>query len=90
MDFMLAAAVVAAATAFDLCPAQAYRAPWCAVINMGNGDVHWDCQYGPRGHAVPNVLAGNRGFCNENPAWSGGCGTPAIRPPHRKHHVNRD
>ena len=25
-------------------PAKA-QAPWCAVISMGTGDVHWDCQY---------------------------------------------
>ena len=52
-------------------PAQAYNdAPWCAVINMGQ-DVHWDCQYASFEQCYPNVLAGNRGFCNENPAYEG-------------------
>ena len=52
-------------------PAQAYNdAPWCAVINTGM-DVHWDCQYASFEQCYPNVLAGNRGFCNENPAYEG-------------------
>jgi hypothetical protein len=25
--------------------AQAYEAPWCAVIERGTGSVYWDCQY---------------------------------------------
>ncbi len=47
-------------------------ATWCAVINLGMGDVHWDCQYRTVEECVPNVIAGNRGFCNLNP-W-------AVRP----------
>jgi hypothetical protein len=43
------------------------NAPWCAVISMGDGDVHWDCEYNSVEACVPNVLAGNRGFCNVNP-----------------------
>ena len=41
-------------------------APWCAVIPL-SGDVYWDCQYRTVEECVPNVLAGNRGFCNLNP-----------------------
>ena len=43
--------------------------PWCAVVNMGTGDMHWDCQYWSLQQCVPNVLAGNRGFCNPNPSF---------------------
>ena len=65
-----AAALVVATIAFA--PAQAYNdAPWCAVINFGNGEAHWDCQYASLEACVPNVLSGNRGFCNENPAYEG-------------------
>jgi hypothetical protein len=41
--------------------------PWCAVVNIGTGDVLWDCQYRTLEECVPNVLAGNRGFCNLSP-----------------------
>ena len=52
-------------------PAQAYNdAPWCAVLNFGP-DAHWDCQYASFEACYPNVLAGNRGFCNQNPAYVG-------------------
>ena len=56
---------------FGLQPAQAYQAPWCAVIQLGPGSNHWDCQYRSfedcyrRG----NILAGNRGFCNPSPYY---------------------
>jgi len=54
-------------------PAKA-QAPWCAVISMGTGDVHWDCQY----HSFEdcyrrgNILAGNSGFCNPSPYFAAG------------------
>lgn len=52
-------------------PAQAYNsAPWCAVLNAGQ-DVRWECEYNSFEACYPNVLAGNRGFCNENPAYVG-------------------
>jgi hypothetical protein len=56
-----------AATSFGTSPGRAYGdAPWCAVINL-KGDVYWDCQYRTVEECVPNVIAGNRGFCNLNP-----------------------
>jgi len=64
-------AALAAATSFGTSPSQAFGdAPWCAVINIGAGTVYWDCQYRTVEECVPNVLAGNRGFCNLNP-WPG-------------------
>jgi hypothetical protein len=42
-------------------------APWCAVVNLGAGDVHWECIYRSIEECRPAVLAGNRGFCNPNP-----------------------
>src|SRR5262249_18218609 len=62
---------LAAVTSFGTSPSQAFGdAPWCAVINIGPGTVYWDCQYRTVEQCVPNVLAGNRGFCNLNP-WPG-------------------
>jgi hypothetical protein len=58
--------------AIGVAPAAAggYReAPWCAVINLGFGDVHWDCQYRSIEECQPQVIAGNRGFCNINPRY---------------------
>ena len=67
MRLMLAVCAFTAALCFDVPPSRASGdAPWCAVINMGQ-DVYWDCQYRSVEECVPNVLAGNRGFCNHNP-----------------------
>ena len=43
------------------------QAPWCAVVSTGAGDVRWECIYRSIQECQPNVLAGNRGFCNPNP-----------------------
>ena len=44
-------------------------ARWCAVVAIGTGNVHWDCYYDNVEACVPNVLAGNRGFCQLNPYY---------------------
>lgn len=57
---------------FDLRPAPAAdAAPWCAVLSMGHGAAYWDCQYATFEACRPTVLAGNRGFCNQNPRFEG-------------------
>ena len=64
---MLAVSAFTVALCFDVPPTHASgTAPWCAVIATGF-DVYWDCQYRSVEECVPNVLAGNRGFCNPNP-----------------------
>jgi hypothetical protein len=45
------------------------EARWCAVVSIGTGGVHWDCYYNTVEACVPNVLAGNRGFCQLNPYY---------------------
>ncbi len=68
-------------------------APWCAVINLGMGDVYWDCQYRTIEECVPNVIAGNRGFCNLNPRGPGPVSAARPAVPHKRHarhHVQRD
>lgn len=59
------------ASAFGLQPAKAYEAPWCAVISLGTGEVYWDCQYRSfeECYRKGNILAGNRGFCNNSPYY---------------------
>ncbi len=56
------------------------NAPWCAVISMGFGSVIWDCSYASIEACRPNVISGNRGFCNHNPGYEG----PVV--PVRKRH----
>ena len=45
------------------------NAPWCAVQNLGAGDVTWDCEFRSAEDCIPHVIAGNRGFCNMNPSF---------------------
>jgi hypothetical protein len=59
-------------------------APWCAVINIGTGEVYWDCQYQTFASCQPNVIAGNRGFCNVNPTYR-----PAVAAPGKYHARHR-
>jgi hypothetical protein len=67
----LVALAALAGAFFGLQPAQAYEAPWCAVIQNSSSSVYWDCQYASfedcyrRG----NILAGNRGTCNPSPYY---------------------
>jgi len=58
-------------------------APWCAVVNIGTGEMYWDCQYQTFDACWPNVIAGNRGFCNVNPTYKPAVAAPAT------HHVRR-
>ncbi len=51
--------------------AAAREAPWCAVSPMGWGDVVKDCSYWSFEACLPFVIAGNRGFCNQNPRYEG-------------------
>ena len=71
MMHLIFAAVVALACAFFGPTAQAYEAPWCAMIQLGTGSVYWDCQYQSFEdcYSRGNILAGNRGFCNPSPYY---------------------
>jgi len=60
------------------------EAPWCAVISTGTGDVHWDCQYRTVEACQPNVIAGNRGSCTQNPYYVPGASAAPQR--YRKRH----
>jgi len=76
MRLIFAATAAAAAICCDVSASHAYGdGPWCAVVNIGGGNVVWDCHYRSVEECRPNVIAGNRGFCNLNPAW----GQPKAR-----------
>ncbi len=55
------------------------------MVEIGNGEVEWDCEYQTVEQCVPNVLAGNRGFCNNNPYYVHHTAVPGTvnRHPHR-------
>jgi hypothetical protein len=63
------------------------NAPWCAVQNLGAGDMVWDCEFPTAAACAPYVIAGNRGFCNINPRWSPPPpAAPSGRHWHHHHH----
>jgi hypothetical protein len=79
--------LAAAGLGLSVCAAHAGtigNAPWCAVQNLGTGDVEWDCEFRSVEECVPQVIAGNRGFCNINPGFV----PPYAVPPrhYRKRH----
>jgi hypothetical protein len=82
----IGAATLATAMALHSPPVQAGtigNAPWCAVQNLGAGDVIWDCEFQSVEQCAPAVIAGNRGFCNLNPSWPPYSPAPPLR--HRRH-----
>ena len=60
------------------------NAPWCAIIDYGDGGVSWECNYRSFEECYPNVIAGNKGSCNVNPYGSGPPASPAASHKHRK------
>jgi hypothetical protein len=87
------AAAICAATCFGISASRASvfgNAPWCAVVDQGAGNVMWNCEYDSVEECVPNVLAGNRGFCNVNPYWRGADAREAVaRHWHKKRSVEQ-
>jgi hypothetical protein len=75
-----------AVLSFQPKPAQAGEGPWCAFISTGTGSVYEDCQYWSFEACRPNVLAGNRGFCNLNPRYQGPVVTAHRHVRHRRHY----
>jgi len=86
MRILLIGAVLVAATLFDARPAKAVEGPWCAIISLGTGSVYEDCRYYSIEACRPNVLAGNRGFCNPNPRWVGPPPSQRVRHKRRAYH----
>jgi Protein of unknown function (DUF3551) len=66
---MFAASVALASVLSVAQPVKSSEAPWCAVVSWGD-DVHWECRFQSIEECRPNVLAGNRGWCNPNPYFS--------------------
>ena len=66
---ILVAAAALASTSVGLRHTEASEAPWCAVIQNSDDSVYWDCQYRSFEECRPNVLSGNRGWCNPSPYY---------------------
>jgi hypothetical protein len=49
-------------------PARAAEGSWCALRNFGS-DLSEDCQFRTFEECRETVIAGFRGFCNQNPRW---------------------
>jgi hypothetical protein len=82
MRILLIAGVLVAVVSFDTRSSNAQEGPWCAIISLGPGSVYEDCRYRSLEACRPNVLAGNRGFCNPNPRWTGP--VPKSRTRHKR------
>ena len=91
MRILLAAGLFVAALAMSSSlyarEASAKEAPWCAVISTGTDDTIWDCQYRSIEDCRPNVIAGNRGTCNQNPRYLGEAAPSKTRLTHKKRHT---
>jgi len=92
MRILLAIGGVAAVLCLEIPSSQALvgNAPWCAVIAIGDGEIEWDCEYQTIEQCAPNVVAGNRGFCNLNPYNVPAAGAPLLHPKHSaRHHAHQ-
>jgi hypothetical protein len=74
---IFAAVAALASLTFDPSQAVGIEAAWWAVNKEGN---HWDCRYRSVAECRPNVVAGNRGWCNQNPYF---VAVPTKRRPSR-------
>jgi len=60
-----------------------YQGPWCSV-ETGRGSGYYNCRMRTFEECRLEVVAGNRGFCTQNPNWPGwyngqGDALPAAR-----------
>jgi hypothetical protein len=87
----IAAAAFMAALCFGAPAGHAYgNAPWCAVVDLGAGNVQWQCEYYSAEDCQPNVIAGDRGSCNRNPYYVAPVGPPPwTHHWRRKHHAQQ-
>ena len=88
--FAAAAALIVCLTASPADAAAWRENPWCAVIDYGDGGVTWECSYRTFEECYPNVIAGNKGTCTQNPAAGGPqASAPAVSQKPRKRHAQR-
>jgi hypothetical protein len=76
MHFILIFVAVAAAMLLDVSASQAYEGPWCAGTSRGGGSFVYNCSMRTLEQCIPEVIAGNRGFCSPNPNYRRAEGPP--------------
>ena len=70
--YLFALAALTAGVLLGTKPGQAYNdAPWCAVVNTGEGSVREICEFWSIEACQQEVISGNRGTCGVNPYWTG-------------------
>jgi len=71
--FALGVAAFAAIVVLGARPSQAYygNAPWCAVVSVGFDTSMEECVFANFESCRQHVIAGNRGYCTDNPRWVG-------------------
>jgi len=72
MRWVLASAALVAALFVNISAGQAQggKNPWCAMVNTGFDNLSEVCDFRTFEECRPFVLAGNRGFCVENPRYN--------------------
>jgi hypothetical protein len=60
-----------------------YEGPWCAVQTVGGDTVTYDCSMRTFEECRLQVVAGNRGHCEQNARWPGWYGKPVVGGPKR-------
>jgi len=65
--------------------AQIAGGPWCTIRNFGS-EIYEDCQFRTLEECRVTVIAGFRGFCNQNPRWQSETAKPR---PRRKGYARR-
>jgi hypothetical protein len=80
MRLTIAIATLVAAMCFDVPASRAFGdAPWCKMINQGDDQVYFDCEYRTFEACSSSM---DRGFCNLNP-WPGpSTPNPVAQPKH--------
>ena len=78
---------LAAAILIGTGPSQAYEGPWCARYGIGRSAVAERCHFQTFEACLAEIAGGNRGFCNNNPRWSGKLAAqlPKRKASHKRH-----
>jgi hypothetical protein len=65
---------------------RAYEGPWCAMEDTGTQSVSERCSFRDFESCRLEIVSGNRGYCNQNPRWSGDASllSPRKREPRRR------